>query len=272
MRLSARGDQPHASLAKATARRVCAVALAMGLLCLAAAAAQPAAAQTGQGELSGQVPAGGGFGLVVWGGGNTAAIQSAANARGCVAVSVFVTRQGAFLGFIFGAPSFVNEPFLAAFPGGTLSGGSPLILVCRDVGQAVVEQLNRVRTERGLPALRADPRLAAAGGRYAQALFDFGWPDRPLADVHTLSGSPKERANGEGYPGDVAETVHFRRRQAVDVQRDAASVVQAWLDSPENSAIVVGREMGFKDAGVGCFRGPAPELLLICVGNFGFGE
>ena len=98
-------------------------------LLLAGLGARPAVAQTG-GQLSGDVPAAGGFALVVWSGGTTAQLQAAAQARGCTLRSAFVSERGELVGYIFGAPDFVNATFAARFPGLMLPAGQALIIVC----------------------------------------------------------------------------------------------------------------------------------------------
>ena len=91
-------------------------------------AAPPA---TSGGDLSGDVPTEG-FGLVVWvPGGQPAALLAAAGTRGCRLISAWTTRtDGSFVGYIFGAPEFVNEGWRGHYPGGAVPPGSPLVLVC----------------------------------------------------------------------------------------------------------------------------------------------
>ena len=85
------------------------------------------------GELIGEVPAGGGFGLIVFSpGGPPQRLAGATRSRGCELTSVWTTRSdGSFVGFIFGAPEFVNRDWLNQFGGdGSVPPGSPLIIVC----------------------------------------------------------------------------------------------------------------------------------------------
>src|SRR5947209_4474911 len=73
-------------------------------------AAPSVMAQT-PGTITGNVPSGGGFALVVWGGGSTDALGSASAAGGCNMQSAWVTIEGNFAGYVPGAPAFVNTTF-----------------------------------------------------------------------------------------------------------------------------------------------------------------
>lgn len=98
------------------------IALVVGSLHVALAAT---------GDISGPVPSTG-FGLVVWGGGPIEALVSAAAARGCPLASIWVTAGGStsgFVGYVSGAPAFVNAPFSALFPTG-VPANTAMIIVC----------------------------------------------------------------------------------------------------------------------------------------------
>jgi hypothetical protein len=82
------------------------------------------------GEFDGDLPAGGGIALVVWTGGNTNEIVAAASAEGCVLDSVWSFVNGFPVGFIVGAPDFVNAPYLAIHDGNTVGAG-PMLVVCQ---------------------------------------------------------------------------------------------------------------------------------------------
>lgn len=45
------------------------------------------------------------------------------------AVSIFVTSDGALVGYVAGAPDFVNESFMRVAPGGQLMPGTPVLIV-----------------------------------------------------------------------------------------------------------------------------------------------
>lgn len=93
------------------------------------AAGRPAHAQTPTEQITGDLPAGGGYALVLWSGGTPEALLAAAASRGCAAGVAWVTAGGAFVGYVRGAPAFVNQAFLALYPGGVMPATS-VLLVC----------------------------------------------------------------------------------------------------------------------------------------------
>lgn len=79
----------------------------------------------------GDLPAAGGFGLTVWKGGSTEDIATAAAAGGCVLAAVWATNpDGAFVYFIYGAPTVVNQAWLARFPRGEVPAGTAVLVEC----------------------------------------------------------------------------------------------------------------------------------------------
>jgi hypothetical protein len=98
------------------------------------ATAQPAApaAPAGSPSLSGDLPAAGGFGLVVWGGGSASSLVASARTRGCDASSVWANNvAGQFIAYIDGAPDIVNVAWSQRFPGGLMPGDTAVVVVCR---------------------------------------------------------------------------------------------------------------------------------------------
>ena len=96
-----------------------------------APAPAPPAAPVSSPTISGELPAGGGPALVVWGGGGSDQVLSAAAARGCALISMWATRAGSsFVGYIAGAPPQVNAAWSVQFPGGLLPPQTPLFLLC----------------------------------------------------------------------------------------------------------------------------------------------
>ncbi len=80
-------------------------------------------------------PVGGGFRgalapsgatLAQWGSGN---ITLAVATPGVRVRSLWVFRSGVAIGYIAGAPDFVNQPFLALFPAGAIPEGTLLVAV-----------------------------------------------------------------------------------------------------------------------------------------------
>jgi hypothetical protein len=84
--------------------------------------------------LNGGLPAGGGFGLAVWSGGAIDRMPPVAATMGCTLRAVWVTRSGEFVGYVYGAPNVVNEPWNAAYPDGSLAPNSAVIAVCAAAG------------------------------------------------------------------------------------------------------------------------------------------
>lgn len=89
-----------------------------------------------------------------WSGGTVEGIETAALAGGCSPASVWANRDsGGFVGYLFGAPDFVNQRWFDQFPGGRLQPGMPLLLVCDDAASQ-----SNTRTS----ALRVGPATAPA--------------------------------------------------------------------------------------------------------------
>ncbi len=82
------------------------------------------------GQISGSLPAGGGVALVQWSGGTPTQLFAVADSRGCTAMAAWLSSTGSLIGYLRGAPTFVNESFVSRFPGGVLPS-TPLLLVCR---------------------------------------------------------------------------------------------------------------------------------------------
>ena len=79
--------------------------------------------------LTGDVPAGAGFGLVVWGGGTVQGVAHAAALRGASLRSIWATQPGGgFVGYILSAPDFVNSGWSQRFPDGRIPAGTPLLV------------------------------------------------------------------------------------------------------------------------------------------------
>lgn len=104
------------------------------VLCRAVAASEapPASAPPGSPSIAGDLPAAGGFGLVVWGGGSADTLVEAAGARGCDASSVWTNdAAGQFIPYIAGAPAIVNAGWDLRFEGAPMPGDSAVVVVCR---------------------------------------------------------------------------------------------------------------------------------------------
>lgn len=90
------------------------------------------------GELSGDLPSAGGVALVSWSGGSTSELVDDALAAGCRLGSVWSFPNGFPVGYLAGAPDFVNSAHFALYPGGEMPEG-PILVVCeRSSGSPVV--------------------------------------------------------------------------------------------------------------------------------------
>ena len=116
------------------ARLLLGAAVAASLLALVAAlalSAPPGRAAAQEGGLTGALATGGGFSLVVWGGGHADEVLSAAHSAGCEVRSFWANRPGGGLVGYFPTPiAIVNQDFLVAYPDGVLGAGNPVIVVC----------------------------------------------------------------------------------------------------------------------------------------------
>lgn len=104
------------------------ITLALVLIAIIGGVATRSRAQA-EGEITGAVPAAG-VGIVLWGGGPPSAVTPAVAAKGCALQSFWVSGNGRLEGYVAGAPGFVNDAFVARFPGGTIPPQTPLVLVC----------------------------------------------------------------------------------------------------------------------------------------------
>lgn len=115
------------------ARRALRAVVGLVLLACTALLAPGAAAHAQTlpaGQIVGTLPTGGGGGqaLVVWMGGSVEALLAAADAGGCRATAVWVTDRGNWVAYARGAPSFVNQPWAALYPGAMPS--TAVLLIC----------------------------------------------------------------------------------------------------------------------------------------------
>ena len=102
-------------------------AFALAIACLFWTSSPPASADvTG---IEGDIPVGGGIGLVVFEGGSINDLSLAASERGCSLRAVFALSRGRFVGHLVGAPEFVNRDFNARFGAG-FPQASPLVIAC----------------------------------------------------------------------------------------------------------------------------------------------
>ncbi len=117
------------------------------------------------GTLNGSIPIGGGFSLVLWTGGRIETLLSVASGRGCAVRSVWVSRNGALIAYIAGAPSFVNEGWNAQVGTGSLPE-MPVILVCSAGGGSVPAPTPGPGTATPIPTPTPAPPLGGPGSTF----------------------------------------------------------------------------------------------------------
>ena len=94
--------------------------LVFAVIVLAALSAAPAVAQTPP-QILGAIPPGGGVALVTSSADATPTeVVTASEQAGCTTRSVWLGQGGSLIGYVVGAPSFVNAGFPALVPAGAL--------------------------------------------------------------------------------------------------------------------------------------------------------
>lgn len=138
---------------------------------------------------------------------------------------------------------------------------------------AVVREMNRVRTARGLSALRAAPALRMAARSHSQAMLSHGFFSHHSKDGTAFSERIRRYYTDSGYARwAVGEALMASQGRFVD----AEAVVAAWLQSPPHRAIVLSPT--WRDAGIGVLYAPsAPATFggteaIVVTADFGLRE
>jgi len=105
----------------------------------------------GVATIVGPLPTNGRPSLVVWGGGGTDAISTAAAARGCSLRSVWTTADGRLIGYQYGVPDFVNAAWTSRI-GTTLPNTSAIMVICGTPGQTSVSAPSSTPSSGASPA------------------------------------------------------------------------------------------------------------------------
>jgi uncharacterized protein YkwD len=238
-----------------------------------------------QGELVGDVPIGGGFALVVWGGGSPESLVERAGVLGCAATAQWVAVDGLLLGYIDRAPPLVNQGFIEHFSSGSIPGGTAVVLVCgtptpplesplrappsldEQFGSAVFAAVNGARSANGLAPLVLDNSLRVAAENYARLLLTRSTLD------HGLDGEPWDRALRTGYSSAlVGEVLALSgSSEPLDVAEHTRILLNSWMTSQGHRDILMGKSFAFSELGVGCATGKDARGLnvVICVGMTG---
>lgn len=265
--------------------------LLAALALLTAAALAPATAHAAPGEITGSLPANGGTSLVVWGGGSTEQVRTAALAKGCTLGAAWILDAGTqeFIGNVYGAPAVVNARWAARFPG-DIAASTLLILVCRSAqaaaapppvttspgSQSQERELSRLlfagvnaeRAKRGLAPFTESPTLVTTAEQYAPKQLAAGRLD------HEIDGTePWDRARANGYPSFTIGEVLAARifTGPFSIQAEAPKFVQMWMDSPPHRSIIMTEDPKFQftEAGYGCAISTVNGTNIYCVGVTG---
>ena len=128
------------------------------------------------------------------------------------------------------------------------SGASPASSSRPAITRAVICEINRERTARGLGRVRAHRTLAAMATRYARAMV------RQQFFSHTSpsGASMSERLRASGYGGrswTAGETLAWGSGR----QATPRGIVSAWMHSPPHRTVLLGRM--YRDVGIGVALG-----------------
>jgi len=122
---------------------------------------------------------------------------------------------------------------------------------------AVLLELNRARSARGLRALRTTPGLRSAAVSHSHAMLEFGFFRHDSADGTSFVDRLRRSYSDRGWDTwSVAETL-----VAGSPAMGARDVVAAWIGSPSHRAIILAA--GWRDSGIGAMFTP------VASGDFG---
>jgi uncharacterized protein YkwD len=126
---------------------------------------------------------------------------------------------------------------------------------------AVVHEVNRVRTARGLKPLRPTPSLRSAARGHTKSMLDVGFFGHDSDDGTAFSERIKRYYGSRGWRSwTVGEALLASQTR----QTDASAIVAAWMDSPSHREIIL--SPAWRDVGIGALYAPvAPRA-------FGSGE
>ena len=218
-----------------------AAAIAVGVLALLAAAQPlqaegPGAVRTATGAMPRQ-----GWSLIIWHGGPVGDIRGAVvSAGGCTLRSVWSTdANGEFAGYIFGAPAFVQGPFLELHPGGELPELALLVL-CEPprppspwvagvdldaVYEYALELINEARAEAGVEPVVLGTNVAAQ--RHAEDMAEHcvqsHWGSDGALPYMRYSVAGGYHANGENVASWLSGSGCSGERFAAWTDREATS-------------------------------------------------
>ena len=138
---------------------------------------------------------------------------------------------------------------------------------------AVVREMNRVRSAKGLRPLRTAPHLRSAARSHSQAMLANDFFGHDSVDGTAFSERIRRYYTNRGFSKwSVGEALMASEGRAVD----APAIVAAWLESPPHRSIVLSPT--WRDAGIGVLYAPtAPETFggaeaIVVTADFGLRE
>jgi len=138
---------------------------------------------------------------------------------------------------------------------------------------AVVREMNRIRTGKGLHLLRASPSLRSAARGHSQAMLAHGFFGHESADGTAFNERIKRYYTDRGFTmWSVGEALMASQGRSVE----ARAIVAAWLESPPHREIVLSPT--WRDAGIGVlYASNAPREFggaeaIVVTADFGLRE
>jgi uncharacterized protein YkwD len=111
---------------------------------------------------------------------------------------------------------------------------------------SVVQELNRVRRDRGLRPLRPAPRLRTAARAHTKAMLDFGFFGHESVDGTTFGERIKRYYSNRGFRSwSVGEALLVSPSRTTA----ASAIVEAWMNSPPHREIIL--SPSWRDVGIG---------------------
>jgi uncharacterized protein YkwD len=226
---------------------------------------RPGNAQAG-GQVSGTVPGPGGMALVVWSGGSAEELKAALSSTSCKPRSIWASRSGSLIGYLYGAPDAVNVAFRGQFPSGSMPAQTPLVLVCEGVtvapapppsGTAGLQDaeaqmfalVNQARVANGLAPFALDPALTDVARRHSADMVARGF----FGHVNPDGLDPFQRMAAAG--------IAFRSAaEIVAWAADASAAHTALMNSPAHRANILNPQLG--RIGIGIVRKDSQYIMV----------
>ena len=141
---------------------------------------------------------------------------------------------------------------------GIIWSGSSTAVSAQNPSDTILQLVNQIRAEYGLPAYQYNPALATAAQEQAN------WMSQTAIYSHNHNGStPQTRADAAGYPGYVTENI------VGGTSLTPQQGVTWWRNSPIHFNTIISTR--YTQAGVGFAAGESQNFYVLVVGNPGSG-